>query len=367
MISRRSWLCLLFCATLAAPNLRPAAEPTLTIDSPQNMQVFQRHTLDAGPVVISGKLAGTADSLRYRIQGKPRAGQLDEAWQPIPLGDGQAFRLEKELPAGGWYVLTVEALKGGQPVASAKAAKVGVGEVFVTAGQSNSTSCGQFKTKQTSGMVASFDGQHWAAAEDPMPGAHDLLGKSAPIFRGGSPWPAFGDAMYKRYNVPIGVAVTGHGGSSVLQWQPTDAKGQPGDMFTWMMARIKSFGPHGFRAVLWHQGESDVGMPTDAYVANLTRVIEAAKQQAGWEFPWLVAKVSYHNPRKPRHENTRAAHQKLWETGVAFQGPDTDTLVGADRDQGGKGIHFSPSGLKKHGEMWASAVGDYFDMKPRSK
>ena len=44
--------------------------------------------------------------------------------------------------------------------------------------------------------------------------------------------------------------------------------------------------------------------------------------------------------------NPRAGQKKLWETGVAFEGPDTDTLTGDNRDQGGKGIHFSPKGLQ---------------------
>lgn len=362
MRSCRFWFYLVFGATLAAPILLRAAEPTLTIDSPQNMQVFQRRTAEAGPVVISGKLPSTADGLRYRIQGKPRAGELNGIWQRIKLADGHSFRIESPVPAGGWYELTVEALRGGQSVASAKVAKFGVGEVFITAGQSNSTSCGQFRTKQASGMVASFDGKQWTVAEDPMPGAHDLLGQSAPVYHGGSPWPAFGDAMYQRYKVPIGVAVTGHGGSSVVQWQPTDPQGRSGELFTWIMTRIKTLGPHGFRAVLWHQGETDASnMPTDAYVTNLTQVIQASKQQAGWDFPWIVAKVSYFSPASGRHEKIRAAQQKLWDTGVALPGPDTDTLTGENRDENGKGAHFSLSGLQKHGQLWAQAVSGYLD------
>jgi len=161
--------------------------------------------------------------------------------------------------------------------------------------------------------------------------------------------------MYARFGVPIGVASTGHGGTSVDRWQPK------GDLFPWMMRRIDQLGPEGFRALLWHQGESDVRMTTDLYYSKLRHVIERSKAEAGWEFPWFVAQVSYHNPKAPRFESTREAHARLWRDGIAEQGPDTDTLTGDLRDHGGKGIHFSPKGLKKHGEMWAEMVAPYVE------
>lgn len=129
-----------------------------------------------------------------------------------------------------------------------------------------------------------------------------------------------------------------------------------------MMVRINQLGPQGFRAVLWHQGESDcMGETTDSYVEKMAKVIRASKEVAGWEFPWFVAQVSYHNPDRPKHDNIRDAHQRLWSEGIALEGPDTDTLVGVDRDYDGKGIHFSPQGLKKHGKMWAEKVIPWLD------
>src|SRR5262249_17283982 len=156
---------------------------------------------------------------------------------------------------------------------------------------------------------------------------------------GGSYWPAFGDAMYEKYHVPIGVASVGHSGTSVNQWQPD------GELFRWMMTRIGQLGPHGFRGLQWHQGESDVGMTSDEYAERLTKVIEQSKRAAGWDFPWFVARVSYHNPNSPSFPTTRDAQKKLCEKGVALEGPDSDSLTGDNRDMGGMGIHFSPKGL----------------------
>lgn len=197
-------------------------------------------------------------------------------------------------------------------------------------------------------MVSSFSGTSWQLADDPQPGVLDRTSN-------GSPWPAFGDALSEKCKVPIGVCSTGFSGSSVRQWQPG------GEFSKKMLAKIERLGVGGFRAVLWHQGETDVGMAAEMYAKLLTTSIEASRKQAGWDFPWMVARVSYHNPEHPSYPTTRAAQKKLWDTGAALEGPDTDALGGDNRDDGGKGIHFSGKGLRAHGKLWADKVSAYLD------
>jgi hypothetical protein len=93
----------------------------------------------------------------------------------------------------------------------------------------------------------------------------------------------------------------------------------------------------------------------------LTNTIQASKKEAGWDFPWLVAQASYHNPARPSFPTVREAQRKLWESKVALEGPDTDTLTGDNRDSGGKGIHFSGKGQRAHGKLWAEKVGAHLD------
>jgi hypothetical protein len=311
-------------------------------------------------VLLKGRVAVAAEALEARLTGRSIAGDLAGEWVGLAKDpDTGAFSVAKTVPAGGWYKIEVRAVNGKETVAVAGVEHVGVGEVFVTAGQSNSTSCGQFRTRQASGMVASFSGSAWQLAEDPQPGAHDMSAlPNESIFFGGSPWPAFGDAMYARYNVPIGIAVTGHGGSSVLGWQPG------GELFNWTMTRIKQLGGQGFRCVLWHQGESDVKTSSDDYYNRLAIIIKASNKEAGWEFPWCVAHASYGGPapEAQKYEKPRAAQERLWNDGVAQQGPDTDILGPDYRDRDGAGGHFNLKGLKVHGEMWAACVSAYLDV-----
>ncbi|MCL5103313.1 MAG: sialate O-acetylesterase [Armatimonadetes bacterium] len=351
---RSSIVLTVMCLVACAAGVRAADQVgvgNINVLSPREYQVFQRSSRYESFVLVSGSVDSPWDKVEARITGKSLKGDLSGKWRLVVVTAGtQGFTARVPVISGGWYRVELRAVKSGKVVARGVVEKVGVGEVFVGAGQSNSTNCGQTKTRQTSGMVSSFDGTHWQIADDPQPGPHD---KS----QGGSFWPAFGDAMYARYHVPIGVAVTGHGGTSTTQWQPDS----PDGLFPWMMTRIYQLGPMGFRAVLWHQGETDAATPIETYVKNMTTTITRSNFDAGWQFPWFVAWVSYHNVDHPSWPLVRAAQKQLWDTGVALQGPDTDTLTGDTRDFGGAGIHFSPKGLKAHGEMWAEKVGAYLD------
>jgi serine/threonine protein kinase len=328
---------------------QPAARAELLLKSPLDYQVFQRKSRLNGPIQVRGQVRGPCDRAELRLTGTSLAGPLPGDWQPLSLNPkDHSFNQTLSTQAGGWYKLEIKAQKGDKVVAQATVAHVGVGEVFVGAGQSNSTNCGQFKLKQESGMVSTFDGHSWRLADDPQPGVHD--GST-----GGSYWPAFGDALYARLKVPIGVASTGHGGTSVNAWKPG------GELYRWMMGRIGELGPHGFRALLWHQGESDTNMSADEYFNKMAALIRASHKDAHWDFPWFVAQVSYHNPKEPSFPGVRAGQKKLWDEGLALQGPDTDQLTGDNRDDGGRGIHFSPKGLRAHGRLWADKVAAYLE------
>lgn len=335
----------------------------LRMTSPRELQVFQRAKRAEGPVKVAGKLLVPADGVEVRFIGKDLDGKpLKSEWQAVAYSDKDStFGGILTVGAGGWHSAEIRALKSGKEVATAKVAQFGVGEVFVGAGQSNSTNSGgsgsklptDGRTESRSGLVSSFDGKTWRIANDPQLGTHD---KS----QNGSFWPAFGDAMAARYHVPIGVAVTGHGGTSINQWK------SGGELFNWTLNRVRQLesagnGP-GFRALLWHQGESDAGanMTGPVYAEGLGAIIGEMRRQSGRDFTWFVAKVSY-RPGKPAYAPVTDAQKELWKKGVALEGPDTDAMVGDLRDHGGKGIHFSKKGLKVHGEAWADKVGDWLD------
>ncbi|MBP5273485.1 MAG: hypothetical protein ILO36_00920, partial [Abditibacteriota bacterium] len=264
------------------------AESDIVLYSPRDYQVFQRRSRSEGEIFFSGKINVPYDKVSYRITGRAFDGKaLPKGFRTLkvnPVTGG--FDEYVKVRAGGWYAVEIKAENDKKSVAETAVDKVGVGEVFVGAGQSNSTNWGQEPIRQSLGMGASTDGVNWKPCDDPMIGQHDNT-------QGGSYYPEFCDLMYKEFGVPIGIASTGHGGSTIEQW----AAGAT--LYNFFMARVKQLGNNGVRAVLWHQGESNYLTPTEVSVMNMTAIIWSSNYDAGWQFPWFVAKVSYRTPEEP--------------------------------------------------------------------
>ena len=365
--------------TQAMPGTSSKSEAELY--SPQDFQVFQRQSRLEGKISIQGHTSKQADRIRVRISGNSLKGELNPKWTSVNL-DKETGDFSGDIPvtAGGFYSVEVEISAAHKVVADLRVAHVGVGEVFVVSGQSNSTNYGEVKQKTLTGEVASFDGNTWRLANDPQPATQDHS-------TGGSFVPSFGDALFEKYRVPIGVVSVGYGGTSVRQWLPAGEHVQEppmgelaithmadgtyvsdGKLFEGMLAQINRLGIGGFRALLWHQGESDAlhepghTISPQDYTTIMSLVIRASHARAGWSFPWFVAEATY-RPDAQSYEPIREAQRNLWSGGVALEGPDTDTLTSKYRDTDGKGVHFNELGLKTHGQMWAKDVEAYLDSR----
>ncbi len=360
-------------ATLA-PTLS-AAELTLT--SPLDYQVAQRSSPGKGLLRITGELsedvpADAAVQVRLVNNDKPTT------WLQVNSVKGRKIIASYEAPAGGWWKVEVQVVHGGKQLALGSVAHVGIGEVFVIAGQSNSANHGQEKQTTKTQRVASFDGKAWRIADDPQPGASG---------GGGSFVPPFADAVVAKENVPVGIIACGIGATSVREWLPRGSmfpnpptiegrvqkigSGEwmsKGDAYTMLITRMKSVGVQGFRAVLWHQGESDANQKDTTrtlsgklYREHLEKIIRESRRAIGWDAPWFVAQASYHVPGDEGSDDIRAAQASLWKDGIALEGPDSDALKGKLRERKGQGVHFSGEGLRVHGAKWAEKVLPWLD------
>jgi len=313
------------------------------------------------------------ESVEFRIDGSD--------WKKSRTLKNGSFLDLVPLPASDWHVFEVRVTGESEVV---KVDHVGVGEVFVIAGQSNSTNYGSEKQKPKSGMVSTFDGTSWRIADDPQPGVQDHS-------TGGSFIPAFGDALAEKLHMPIGIASVGCGATSVREWLPRGSRmaKQPttgnhvisvgehewesdGKLYSGLIERLKQLGPNGCRAILWHQGESDAGQARAGYPADrqitgdeyhdyLKMIIEKTQKDMGRQIPWFVAQATYHSESDPADEEFRAAQKRLWTEGIAQQGPDTDQLRAEYRH----GVHMNAKGLKRHGELWAEKVEAVLEASPR--
>ncbi len=358
--------------------LSPPPRRAVTLHSPAEYQVIQRQPGGGRSIAVSGEIGGAdagASVIEARIVVEEKAGE----WRNLAAAfQGANFQATLELPAGGWYRLEVRVTRNGKVFGDAAVEHVGVGEVFVVAGQSNSANHGAEKLSTQTERVVTVDGKAWQLCRDPQPGASG---------RGGSFLPPFGDAIAQRFGVPVGFIACGIGGSSVREWLPKGSRfpnpptverrvqqlpsgewESNGDAFTNFVARMQQIGPRGFRAVLWHQGESDANqkdptrtLPGNLYREYLEKVIRESRRAIGWEAPWFVAQVSYHVPGDEASPDIRAAQASLWRDGIALEGPDSDALKGDLRENGGQGVHFSGSGLREHAARWVEKVAPWLD------
>jgi hypothetical protein len=356
------------------------AATSLQVLMPVEYQVIQRDSPTQGTIPVRGILATDGkppDLVEVRWVGATTHSE----WQTARSRGGTSFVAALSAPAGGWYRVEVRARDADQVVAEGAVARVGIGDVFVISGQSNSANYGEERLKSESGMVSAFDGRGWQLASDPQPGATG---------GGGSYVPPLGDALAKRWQVPIGFVATGVGATSVREWLPAGIQftnpptltgnvrqlpsglwESKGDLFQRLIAPMKALGPRGFRAVLWHQGESDANQADTTrtlvgahYRRFLERLIQESRREAGWEIPWMVALVSYHTPQDTGSADIRSAQKSLWDAGIAIEGPDSDALVGDHRDGGGKGVHFSGKGQREHASRWAQKVTAWLESQP---
>jgi hypothetical protein len=327
---------------------------SLALTSPVSCQVFQRDRTDQASILIEGTVSDKADVIEAMASLAPGAKRgRPVKWVGITT-KGQAvsgkFTGRLTLPAGGWYQVTVRARSGSRIIAEHAVDKVGIGEVFVTAGQSNSANFGNPQQKATDDRVVYFNGKAFVPAQDPIPGG---------CGGGGSPWALLGDRITASQQVPVCFRSASLNWTEVKAWLPPDT-----ELYKNLSSCVQVFGKDGVRAVLWHQGESDTLVSTSAetYCERIKIITEALNKDAGYQVPWLVAQASFHPGSQPPQQDLVAKGQQLlWSKKICFQGPNTDDLLGAEYRH--DGVHFNQKGLENHAHRWFDALGHAFKWK----
>ena len=229
--------------------------------------------------------------------------------------------------------------------------RVGLGEVFIVAGQSNAAGWSESLFLGSSDDVQlgtlSNGGLAWRNADDPQM-----------VFGGGSVWPLVGQELSASTGLPVGFVNVAEGGSSIREWQ----KG--GRLYAQLLQALQATRPYYVRAILWAQGESDSDLTSERYAHYLSALIEAINddlQSGQYSVPWVVARSSYN--KGAVFDGPRDGVDAVVRSGFAQPGPDTDLLGPEYREV--DNLHFNAKGTRAAAALWTEVlVKNFFSGQP---
>ncbi|TDB66864.1 sialate O-acetylesterase [Arundinibacter roseus] len=371
----------------------------LTITFPTTRAVFQRNNSNQTTLYMAGTFDICLDRIEARLTPRVAGQGTALNWttlQTNPVG-GQFYG--SVVAFGGWYDLEIRGIRNESVVATHSVERIGIGEVFVIAGQSNATGGGDLPNGPGAAddRVSSINFQNinletntvipYPQAQLPCPEfVHlDANVKTAPFGNYAWCWGAFGDLVAARLNVPVLIFNAGWSGTSLFNWRESiPTNGQTNSNFGFPFPTGLPFGhlrlalnnyvaQQGYRAVLWHQGELDNFYETsrESYRSDLRQIIEASRSLSGKpNLAWMVARVS---------RMTKNGVSRLWQPVIdaqndvignngndpalvlpqVFSGPETDVLEGPAFRQADN-IHFTGSGLISLAQAWDGSITESF-------
>lgn len=325
-----------------------SAADGITVTVPTDRAIYQRDCDNHADITVTVNYAGDAVVEAQVLNN----GEVQNDWSELSKESGDVYTgVIPAVQGGGWYTLSVRAKDktSGEELANAEVERFGVGEVFITGGQSNSANFGGAKMSCEEDIVSAFDSKKgtWQHCEDSQPNYSGW----GTFNEGGSPWPTLGDELVAQLNVPIGFISTGFGGSKISELLSTHYQA--------IKDAIDGLKPYGYKAFLIHQGEADANTARETYKASYMELINTVRNDAGFDLPWIIAKVAYSwsNDKDTNRQKTLTDAQKaICNNYNIFEGPTTDDLQGDYRYT--DNLHLSEKGLIEHGKRWAAVIMD---------
>ncbi|GAB4021578.1 sialate O-acetylesterase [Spirosoma koreense] len=338
----------------------------ISITSPVSRMVFQRNSANQATILITGMASPSATTIQAQLLSLTAGQGQDTDWTTLSFLPGSKAFQGTITATAGWYQLVVRSSSGNTLLDEAHVNRVGIGEVFVLAGQSNMVGGFERQPGAADDRVSCIDFRQASLDEQLLPLAFSHVsygtntGPSQPPYI----WGRLGDKLVSRLNVPVlflGAATAATGsdqwkqsadGNVVLDDQPFPYR-RLGVVLQHYIART------GVRAILWHQGEGDIYSSQSAYFNNIQAVIQKTRQQTGFDqLPWVVSRVSYTQGRY--NSNVIAAQNQLIASlNAVFAGPTTDDLQGSD-NRLGDDVHLGGNGLVRFAEKWDQALSNDF-------
>ncbi|WP_185155380.1 sialate O-acetylesterase [Rudanella paleaurantiibacter] len=339
---------------------------SITLSTPQARVVYQRALNNEARVPVTGIAPTGTTRIEARLLPLTEGLGTSTNWQSLSFINGTTAFRGHVRAQGGWYQLQVRAKAGFAVLAQTTLNRVGVGEVFVVAGQSNALGVFEESVDATDDRVSCIDSRQDDPAEQCLllpfsrAGAKTNVGPANPPYI----WTILGDSLTRRLNVPVLFLGAAQGGTSSSEWAQTASGVGPAYLSPYrrLGVALRHYAARtGLRAVLWHQGESDNlgGTSVQTYVNNLLTVIQKTRQQTGFaQLPWLMSRASYisgttSNAIIQAQNNLITSTQNIWP------GPETDLYTSDSLRL--DGLHFGGNkGLSLLATLWNERLSGQF-------
>jgi Carbohydrate esterase, sialic acid-specific acetylesterase/Secretion system C-terminal sorting domain len=351
----------------------------INITFPWTRTVFQRNNANQATIQITGQYTNKIDRIEARLVPMVGGQGVETNWQTIQSNPQGSYFSGSITGFGGWYDLEIRGMLGNNVIESTDLQRVGVGEVFLVAGQSNAQGISGYGSPNSTDdrvNTVNFSNSLNPAGEYSRPLFEKLTAEGSVGPRGPAAWcwGRLGDILASRLNVPIMFYNAAWEGTSTRNWKESIngttqsdygtsgnfANYPAGQPYGNMRSVLQYYAATtGLRAVLWQQGETDNYSNTSqaSYVSNLQAVINQSRQDFGENIPWLIANASYDGIRGVNNTIIAAQNEVIANTPTVYSGPNADLIQPRSADN----VHFNATGLNSLAFAWdASLSGSFF-------
>jgi len=241
----------------------------------------------------------------YAMVSKEETGEPVIWWTECNI-DGENWSVLLDIPAGGPYTITSSMTEMKNENWSEWGTRgdiishVGVGDIYVIAGQSNSAGYGKdfIYDPPEMGVHIYKNNKSWTLATHPL---QDSTGAVSNPNRdiantGHSLYLSFAKYLKRDLGYPIGLVQTSQGGSALSAWNPEE----DGILYRNMIERIEECGGK-IKGVIWYQGcsETNKGEDSQSYIERFSLMRENLFRDLKCEdIPFIVFQISYCNDGK---------------------------------------------------------------------
>ena len=240
--------------------------------------------IDSGAVTVKARIA------------REDSGESVLPWTVCTLQGENEWTVTFRVPAGGLYrietYMEYEGWSGLSVTRGDMVHNIGVGDIFVIAGQSNAAGRAKGPVTDMPSLAVHVlrTSGVWELATHPLGETTDAIhiGHFENHNPGHSPWLHFAKRLAQERGYPIGLVPCAYGGAPLRWWNPNEN----GALFTNMLAMLGDYAilPRG---VLWIQGEAEGYENSGAdYLARFTAFVNAVRLQFGAEVPFITAQIN---------------------------------------------------------------------------